>query len=109
TPGVAYSLSMTYSSGVASARIDLAALVRAVCANPSRVFGLWGRKGDLAPGFAADLVLFDPGPRWTLTAGELHSRAGFSPYEGMELVGKVETTIARGEVVYDQARVCAQP
>ena len=108
-PGVETSLLVLYSLGVAGGRIDLATLVRVLCANPARVFGLWGRKGDLAPGFDADLVLFDPGPRRTLTAGELHSRAGFSPYEGMELVGKVKTTIARGEIVYDQAQVCAQP
>jgi dihydropyrimidinase len=61
---------------------------------------LWPQKGDLQPGSDADIVLFDPRPTRVLSAAELHSRAGFSPYEGLTVTGKVRTTICRGRVIY---------
>jgi dihydropyrimidinase len=107
-PGVETSLLILYSLGVAAGRIDLETLVRVLSANPAKVFGLWGRKGDLAAGFDADVVLFDPAPRWNLSASDLHSQARFSPYEGMEMRGRVLTTIARGDVVCDRGQVLGQ-
>lgn len=106
-PGVETALLLLYSFGVAAGRIDLRTLVRVLCANPARVFGLWGRKGDLAPGFDADVVLFDPRPQRVLSAGELHSRAGFSPYEGLPVTGRVALTIARGDIIYKDGEVLA--
>ena len=106
-PGVETALLLLYSFGVAAGRIDLGTLVRVLCANPARVFGLWGRKGDLAPGFDADVVLFDPRPRRALSAAELHSRSGFSPYEGLPVTGRVALTIARGAIIYKEGEVLA--
>ncbi len=99
-PGVETTLVLLYSLGVRSGKLKRAGLIRLLCQNPARVFGLWPRKGDIAPGFDGDVVLFDPRPERRLEAGELHSRAGFSPYEGMRLTGRVTTTILRGEVIY---------
>jgi dihydropyrimidinase len=99
-PGVETSLLLMYSVGVLDHQMTLRQLVRLLSTNPAKIFGLWPRKGDIQPGFDADLVLFDPRPKRVLSAAELHSRAGFSPYEGLTVTGKVHTTICRGQVIY---------
>ncbi len=86
--------------GVVEHHMQVRQLVHLLSTNPAKIFGLWPRKGDIRPGSDADLVIFDPRPTRTLSAAELHSRAGFSPYEGLTVRGKVHTTIARGQVVY---------
>ena len=99
-PGVETSLLLLYSFGVVEHHMQVRQLVHLLSTNPAKIFGLWPRKGDIRPGSDADLVIFDPRPTRTLSAAELHSRAGFSPYEGLTVRGKVHTTIARGQVVY---------
>jgi dihydropyrimidinase len=99
-PGVETTLLLLHSFGVLPRRISRADLVRLLCTNPAKIFGLWPQKGDLQPGSDADICLFDPRPTRVLSAAELHSRAGFSPYEGLTLTGKVKTTISRGRVIY---------
>jgi dihydropyrimidinase len=108
-PGSETTLPVLYSCGVAAGRLDMAGLVRLLAVNPARVFGLWPRKGRIAAGADADLVLFDPAARGTLSASELHSAAGYSPFEGMHLEGRVRTTICRGRVVYDNGTVVGDP
>ncbi|HET9848617.1 MAG TPA: dihydropyrimidinase [Candidatus Dormibacteraeota bacterium] len=104
-PGVETSLLLLYSFGVMPGRLRLPDLVRLLSTNPAKTFGLWPPKGEIAPGFDADIVLFDPRPERTLSASELHSRAGFSPYEGLSVSGRVKTTILRGQVVYHDGKV----
>jgi len=99
-PGVETSLVLMYSFGVVGHHMKLRQLVRLLSTNPAKIFGLWPRKGDIRPGSDADLVLFDPRPTRVLSAAELHSRAGFSPYEGLTVTGRVHSTICRGQVVY---------
>ena len=99
-PGVETSLLLLHSFGVVPERISRPDLVRLLCTNPAKIFGLWPQKGDLQPGSDADIVLFDPRPKRVLSAAELHSRAGFSPYEGLTVIGRVHTTICRGQVIY---------
>lgn len=108
-PGVETSLVLLYSFGVKSGKLKRTDLVRLLSTDPARIFGLWPRKGDIAPGFDADVVLFDPRPERTLAAGELHSRAGFSPYEGLPVTGRVTATILRGQVVYRDGRIIGAP
>lgn len=108
-PGVETSLLLLYSFGVIAKRLSLPDLVRLLATNPAKIFGLWPPKGDLRPGFDADVVLFDPAVERTLSAAELHSRAGFSPYEGMRLHGRVVSTIGRGQVLYRDGRMVGQP
>jgi len=108
-PGVETSLALLYSFGVARGRLDMPGLVRLLSTNPARIFGLHPRKGTLVPGADADIVLFDPAAGGVLTAAELHSAAGFSPYEGIDLRGRVRTTISRGRVIYDRGRVIGSP
>jgi dihydropyrimidinase len=108
-PGVETSLLLLYTFGVQANRLSLPDIVRLLSTNPARIFGLWPRKGDLAPGFDADIVLFDPRPQRVLAAAELHSRAGFSPYEGLSLTGRVKTTILRGQIVYQDGDIVGKP
>ena len=108
-PGVETSLSLLYTFGVTTGRIEMQDLVRLLCTNPARVFGLAPRKGSLAPGSDADIVLFDPKAGGPLEDSELHRAAGFSPFRGLDLKGRVRTTISRGEVIYDAGKVIAEP
>ncbi len=75
-------------------------LARLTSTNPARLFGLYPRKGALLPGSDADIVVFDPKPAWTIRASELHNIAGYTPYEGREVRGRVRFTISRGQVLY---------
>jgi len=104
-PGVETTLALMYTFGVATGRIDLPQLVRLTSEGPARVFGLWPRKGRVAAGADADLVLFDPELSGPLEDRELHGAAGFSPFAGLELQGRVQKTLSRGRVVYDEGRV----
>ena len=108
-PGVETSLLLLHTFGVVQRRMSLRHLVWLLCANPAKIFGLWPRKGDIRPGSDADLVLFDPRPTRTLSVAELHSRAGFSPYEGLTVTGRVHTTVCRGRVVYRDGAVVGPP
>lgn len=79
-------------------------LVEWMAAAPARLAGLAGRKGTIAPGADADLVVFDPGDTWKVTPEELHFRHKLSPYLGAELQGRVLETWLRGERVFSEGR-----
>ena len=72
--------------------------------NPARRFGLL-EKGDIAPGFDADLVLVDPNESFVVRAAESESQQGYTPFEGQELTGRVKSTFLRGQLIYDQGKV----
>ena len=76
--------------------------------NPAQRFGLTG-KGDIAPGFDADLVLVDPERSFVVRAEESESRQGYTPFEGLELTGKVRTTYLRGQCIYDRGQIVGEP
>ncbi len=108
-PGTETVLPLLYSFGVSQGRMSSPGLVRMLSGNPARIFGLWPRKGRIAAGADADIVLFDPSQRGRLRDEELHSASGFSPFAGLELAGRVRTTLLRGRVVYGQGTVTAEP
>jgi allantoinase len=72
--------------------------------NPAQRFGLID-KGDIAPGFDADIVLVDPGETFVVRAAESESHQGYSPFEGVELSGRVKSTFLRGSLIYDNGKV----
>jgi allantoinase len=75
-----------------------------LCWNPAQRYGLKS-KGDVAPGYDADLVLVDPQESFVVRAAESESKQGYTPFEGMELSGRVKTTFLRGKVIYDGGKV----
>ena len=66
---------------------------------PARMFGLYPRKGTIAPGSDADIVLYDPSARHVLSAASHHMAVDYSAYEGREVQGQVTTVMSRGEVI----------
>src|SRR5918999_72802 len=107
-PGVELILSLVHDA-IGEHGLSLALLTRVLCEAPARRFGLWPRKGALAPGADADVVVFDPEASWVVDPGTLVTPAGWSPYAGRRLRGRVERVIARGEEVFDGERVLAAP
>jgi dihydropyrimidinase len=85
-----------YHRGVAEGRIGLTRFVELVATNPAKIMGLYPRKGVLAPGSDADIVVLDPNRTWTVRADEHHMGGDYNAWEGWELRGKVLTTILRG-------------
>jgi dihydroorotase (multifunctional complex type) len=79
-------------------------VVRVYCERPARLYGLWPRKGRIAPGADADLVLVDPGARRTLRSGDVLSKAGWTPFDGRAVRGRVLRTYLRGSLVAEEGR-----
>ncbi len=80
----------------------IADVARWMCAGPARLAGLSARKGAIAPGFDADLVVWNPEARRRVDPASLHQRHKLTPYAGRELLGVVQTTYLKGEKVYDR-------
>lgn len=98
-PGVEARMPLMFSEGVQKGRLTLARMAELCCANPSKLFGLYPRKGVIAAGSDADLAIFDPGKQLTLTKQILHENTDYTPYEGLGINGWPVTTIARGKIV----------
>lgn len=88
---------------------SLADVVRLMAPRPAELVGLHGRKGVLAPGADADLVVFDPDASFVVDAGRLHHRHKVTPYEGRTLVGRVHKTYLRGRLVYEAGQFSGAP
>lgn len=108
-PGLEERLRMIHHFGVGQGRITLNRMVELLCTNPARLFGLYPRKGTIAPGSDADLVVFDPRKKKRITASEQHSKADYNLYEGTEVSGDVETVLIRGTVVVDGGVLMVEP
>jgi allantoinase len=89
--------------------LGVAALARLVSEAPARRFGLWPRKGSLQPGADADLLVLDPDAEWEIDPARLVTAAGWSPYSGRRVKGRVIAAYSRGRLVYDGERVCGEP
>ena len=100
-PGVETRLMLLYDGGVRQKRITLNRFVQLVSTAPAKLFGLFPRKGTVAVGSDADLVLFDPNAQTTLSYKTLHMRVDYNPYEGRVVTGHPKTVISRGEVVVE--------
>lgn len=97
-PGVEHRIDLLHQ-GVVAGEISLGRWVEACSTTPARMFGLYPRKGVIAPGADADIVIYDPAAKQTLSAETHHMAVDYSAYEGFELTGKVETVLSRGNVV----------
>ncbi|MEV7469270.1 dihydropyrimidinase [Streptomyces kronopolitis] len=99
-PGVENRMDLLHQ-GVVEGRISRRRWIEIACATPARMFGLYPKKGTIAPGADADIVLYDPTAEQTLSAETHHMNVDYSPYEGKRLTGRVETVLSRGELVID--------
>jgi dihydropyrimidinase len=100
-PGIETRMSLVYDGGVRTGKISLNRFVELTSTSPAKIFGLFPRKGTIAPGSDADIVIFDPEKKLTLSAKTLHMNVDYNPYEGRELIGATETVLSRGKVIID--------
>jgi len=107
-PGLETLLPLMFTLAVDGGRLALPRLAALLSANPARIWGLWPRKGALLPGFDADIVIYDPEPQGVIRTAHLHHAAGYTPYEGLPVQGRVQATILRGQVVYQEGRFRGQ-
>ena len=98
-PGLETRMPLLYSEGVLGGRITVNRFVELTATNPARAYGLHPRKGTIAVGADADLVIWDHAPR-TIRNDELHHAVDYTPYEGMRVSAWPGITIAGGEVVW---------
>jgi dihydropyrimidinase len=108
-PGLETEMRVIYSEGVARGRISRETFVAAFATNPARIFGLYPRKGTIAVGSDADLVLFDPALTQTIDERTLHSRAGYDPFHGFAVTGAPVATLSRGELVARDGQLLSRP
>ena len=100
-PGVEHRMSLIYSGGVASGRFSANRFVELVSTAPAKLFGLYPRKGTIAVGSDADLVIFDPKRKHTISANTHHMRVDYSMFEGIQVTGMPDVVLSRGKVVVD--------
>ena len=103
-PGIAARLPILFSEGVKKGRITLQDFVALSSTNHARMYGLYPRKGSIAIGADADIALWDPDKRVTLTQDVMHHGSDYTPYEGFEVTGWPVTTMVRGRTVFDDGR-----
>ncbi len=107
-PGLETRLELMHDAAVLQQGMSLHRFVDLVATAPARMFGLFPRKGTLAVGSDADLVLFDPHERWTIRAAEHHSLSDYSLFEGRSLTGRVKKVFLRGHCIVDGPRWLGQ-
>src|SRR5947209_10352743 len=101
-PGIENRLQLIYHHGVNAGKLSLNRFVEITSTTPARIFGLYPRKGLLAPGSDADVVIWDPAALHTISAQTHHMRVDYSMFEGYQVRGNARTVISRGEIIVDQ-------
>jgi dihydropyrimidinase len=102
-PGVEHRMDLLHQ-GVVAGQLSLPRWVEVASTTPARMFGLYPRKGVIAAGSDADIVIYDPRARQTLSVATHHMNVDYSAYEGLEITGRVVTTLSRGRVVIDDGQ-----
>lgn len=102
-PGVENRMDLLHQA-VVDGHIGRRRWIEIACASPARMFGLYGKKGTIAPGADADVVIYDPAAEQVMSADTHHMNVDYSAYEGKHVTGQVETVLSRGEVVIDQRK-----
>ena len=103
-PGIETRMSLVFDGGVRTGKISVNRFVELTSTSPAKIFGLFPRKGTVAPGSDADLVVFDPNRKQTLSAKTLHMKVDYNPYEGREVTGVAETVLSRGRVIVEDGK-----
>ena len=108
-PGVETRLPILFSEGVSKKRISIKQFVELTSTNHAKIYGLWPRKGSIDIGFDADIVLWDPKKKVTISQKNLHHGSDYTPWEGFEVIGVPITTISNGNVVFNNGKFVSQP
>jgi dihydropyrimidinase len=103
-PGIETRMSLVYDGGVRCGRISLNRVGELTSTSPAKIFGLFPRKGTIAPGSDADIVVFDPNRTITLSARTLHMKVDYNPYEGRRVTGATDTVLSRGRLVIENGK-----
>ncbi len=106
-PGIETRLPILFSEGVGKGRISLNRFVELVATNPAKMYGLHPRKGTIAIGSDADVVVFDPQLRRVIRSDKLHHNVDYTPYEGMVVDGWPVTVLSRGDIVIEDQKLVA--
>ena len=108
-PGVEHRMSLIYSGGVAAGRFSVNRFVELVSTTPAKLFGLYPRKGTIAIGSDADIVIFDPEAEQVISAKTHHMRVDYSMFEGLRVKGVTKTVLSRGRVIIDNGSFTGRP
>src|SRR5499427_542415 len=108
-PGIENRLHMIHEFGARHGRISLNRMVELLATNPAKLFGLYPRKGTIAVGSDADIVVFDPEKKVRIDAADQHSRTDYNLYEGTEVTGSPEVVLLRGQVLVEGDELVAKP
>jgi dihydropyrimidinase len=100
-PAIEHRMEFMYSEGVYKGKISLNKFVEVTSTNAAKIFGMYPRKGTLSVGADADVLIFDPNKRHTISAKTHHMRCDYSAYEGWEVNGKTETVLLRGKIAIE--------
>ncbi|UZJ33529.1 dihydropyrimidinase [Streptomyces endophytica] len=100
-PGVENRMDLLHQA-VVDGNISRRRWIEIACASPARMFGLYGKKGTIAPGADGDVVIYDPTAEQVMSSATHHMNVDYSAYEGKRVTGRVETVLSRGELVIDQ-------
>lgn len=104
-PGVETRGVLLYTAGVAAGRITLGDMCRVLSENPAKLYGCWPRKGVIAPGSDADIVVFDPEAKGIITAKDQIQNVDYNPYEGFETQGQITRVYLRGQLAVENGVV----
>jgi dihydropyrimidinase len=104
-PAIEHRMELLYSEGVAKGKISLNKFVEVSSTNAAKIFGMFPRKGCVAVGSDADLILFDPNEKHQLSVSKHHMNVDYSAYEGWEIQGKVKATFLRGKLAINDGKV----
>ena len=103
-PAIEHRMELLFSEGVNKNKITLNKFVEISSTNAAKIFGMFPKKGTIAPGSDADLILLDPNEEHVLSVKTHHMNVDYSSYEGMKLKGKVKTVIMRGQVAIENGK-----
>ena len=108
-PGIEHRMQLTFDGGVVGKKITLNRWVELTSTTPAKIFGMFPRKGTIAPGSDADIVIWDPEKEHSISAKTHHMAVDYSMYEGKKVKGDAEIVISRGEVIVEKGKFSGKP
>ncbi len=108
-PAIEHRMELLFSEGVNKGRISLNKFVEVTSTNAAKIFGMFPRKGCIAPGSDADIIIFDPNKEHTISVKTHHMNVDYSAYEGWKLKGKTNTVILRGNIAIEKETLKVKP